>query len=628
MVESKKRRVESIEPEKASDVCLTFADNKYPLLGDMMNVLKNLPRKLLTSDSSCSYLIFQKEIFQVRGFILGALFALAICAPACLFAEDAVVPPQTTTPPADMVNPLPPPSIIVSPTPTKPPHTPLTPTPYGQVASPIEPSKPPTGYVTQPVQPVIDNQSNFIRFSADQIRTSFDNGVATQTIAEGHVTACFRDVIITSDRAQASYKTNIAVFEGNVVYKTGVETVTGSSLILNLKTRAWELGNADTTIRPEFTKGYLVAPVFASGQKIWGLRQKNAFASETEATTCNLSEPHYDLIARSLAVYPDNKLVMRHVTFVALGHKLFTLPRFVIPIKDIYKNPELIPKFGQTAEEGPYLKCAYPYMGTATQSGILLLDLMSRKGVGEGIRHTYNFGKASGDVRFYHIFDNNINQDTITGRIDHNQELGTVKLNFTSDFRSNSYLYAAQSKSTINQLTLTRMRPGANSSFIVSQNINDAITRTVQLNSTLSHRQNFGIKTSLNTVFDYNSYDTGSQTTARLTSQMDFARKENKFDWGISAQKLTDLSDEAFVGSSTFAGIEKLPELSLLSDTARLGNVLPFGIPANFKLSYGKYDELPANTFLDRAFLEVASPAKIRPISHTWSSVLGAGFRQ
>jgi hypothetical protein len=97
----------------------------------------------------------------------------------------------------------------------------------------------------------------------------------------------------------------------------------------------------------------------------------------------------------------------------------------VIPIKQIQKNPNLIPKTGQSVEEGYFVKAAYPYLATRTHTASFLLDAMTRKGIGKGIEHNWKNGTTVGGAEFYQIYDNNINPNTTTGRASHSQMLGT-----------------------------------------------------------------------------------------------------------------------------------------------------------------------------------------------------------
>ncbi len=555
-----------------------------------------------------------------------AVLCLVALVAACSWAQEPPPPPPSPPPGAavpDATIPIQP-GVPTSPAGVQ--HAPEVPVPGGRVPSPVAPSLPPSGYVPPPQPPpVTELPSDFMELEGE-VRTTFENGVPVHSTAD-NVTIRYKDFVITGKHAEVDYRTNIAVVEGNVVVRTGVEEARGESVTVNLRTREWTVSTAATTITPEYARGWLRAPVFVQGQRLEGLGQRQIDAFGVETTTCNLATPHYEFVSRSLTVYPNNKIILRHVTMYALGRRLFTIPRFVVPLREIERNPRVVPNVGQSQEEGYFLKTAYSWLGTRSQAGFILLDLMSRKGIGKGLRHSWRLPNAFGDAQIYQLFDRNIQQDTLTGRLTHSQAFGTIRANVSTDFRSNSYVYAPQSKTLINRLTLTRDRPGANSSFSLIQNVSNSFARTSTLSSFLKHRQLFGQDTSLDTNLEYTGY-TSSGTRARLTSQMLFTRREDKFDWSVSAQKLTDLSDEAFAGQGIFAGIERLPEIGLVTDTTRLGRFLPFGIPARLKVTNGHYVELPATTSLNRTFLEFTSPIQRHNFTDTWSFGAGAGFRQ
>jgi len=504
---------------------------------------------------------------------------------------------------------------------------PMIPGPRGGVPSPIAPSKPPTNYTAPPVETIPDRETSFIDFTADDINTTLADGEPAVTNAEGNVTARFGDMLVKSDRVTADYRTNLAVFEGGVVFKVGPQEVTGDKIQVNMRTGEWSFLNAGTAINPQFAKGLLDAPIFAGGEKIEGIRRQELTASSSQATSCDLSEPHYELRSRSVSVYAGSRIVFRDVSVHVLDRKLFTLRRLVIPLRDVQRNPNLIPRVGQSVEEGVFVKAAYSLFGNRNQAMYVLLDAMSRKGIAQGLQYGYKLPVAAGLMQFYHLYDKNLSKDTLTGRFVHDQQLGTVKMNLTSNLRSHSYLYAPESRSYENQLTLTRDRGAATSRFVASQSTDTVFSRTSRLAGSLRHTQMFGASTRLDTNFDYTGYSDDSGTRARLQSNVLFARREERFDWGVTAQKLNDLSDEAFVGGGRFAGMEQLPEIAINTDTARLGGSL-LGIPARMKFAYGKYNELPANTSLDRAYFEVNTPLRRYALGSAWDFGLGAGFRQ
>ncbi|OFX13892.1 MAG: hypothetical protein A2Z18_09385 [Armatimonadetes bacterium RBG_16_58_9] len=476
--------------------------------------------------------------------------------------------------------------------------------------------------------PVPEKPGDFIDFNAAELRTTFDDdGNALLTIASGNVVARYQDMAISSDRAHADHKTDIAVFEGNVVFQVGVQKVRGERVTINMAAGQWAFESATAVITPQFMQGYIVAPLYSRNALFEGDRDREVTGIDSEITSCDLAKPHYDLVARRVEVYPRNKIVLRDVGAYALGRKVMTLPRVVVPIRGINKDPAIVPRLNQTAEEGLALKTSYAYVGSRSQSGSLLLDLMSRKGIGTGLHHNYKLSNSTGELYAYYIHDQNINKDTFTGTFKHDQKLGTLKASLSSDFRSNSYRYAPDSNTMNSRFSLTRDRTGANSSLVVVQSVNNTFTRTSRLTGDLKHTQLFGEATQLDSEFDYTEF-TSDQTRARLQSNLMFTKKEDRFDWSINAQKLTDLSDETFVGGGRFAGIERLPELALVTDSARLGDFLPLGLPLKMKLSYGRFAELPANTELDRTYVDINTPLKRYALSHSWTFGAGAGFKQ
>lgn len=560
----------------------------------------------------------------MRRVLSGAFAALFLACAIPLPAQETLSPPLgTAVPDADV--PVQP-GVPASPSGIQP--TPQIPVPEGKVPSPVAPSELPSRYIPPPLEPPVPEEpGEFAQVEADQVRTTLENGELALTTAVGNVRVRFRDVLVTAQRAQVDYRTDTATFEGNVVLRIGIQEARGGRFALNLRTREWTGLNASTAIEPRFARGWLQAPVFAQADRLQGLGQRQVHAFGAEATTCNLTVPHYEFVSKSISVYPNNKIILRRVTLYALGRKIFTIPRLVVPLRQIQRNPNVIPRVGQSKEEGFFLKTAYSYLGTQTQVGSLLLDLMSEKGIGKGLQHSWRFANAFGEARLYQIFDRTIDRNTLTGRLTHTQLLGSVRANISTDFRSNSYLYAPDSKTLVNSLTLSRDKPGAATSFAITQSVNNAFVRTSNLTAYMRHRQLFGQDASLDTGLDYTAF-TSTGTQARLTSQMLFSKREDKFDWSISAQKLNDLSDEAFAGQGIFAGIEKLPEIGIVTDTTRVRGLLPFDIPARLRITNGQYVELPSNTSLNRTFFELFTPIKRRDLTDTWSLALGAGFRQ
>ncbi|NLN76895.1 MAG: hypothetical protein GX139_11395 [Armatimonadetes bacterium] len=495
-----------------------------------------------------------------------------------------------------------------------------------EIPSPIKPSTP-LGPIEEPAA-VQDMGSGFIHLSADSIRTTSDEeGRPLLTIASGNIMARYRNMSVTAQRGTVNYKNNLAVFDEDVVFKMGIQEARGERIEIDMQTMNWSIDAANIAVSPEFAKGMIKAPIFAGSRKISGLRDREVSSYDSRVTTCNLEHAHYDIVAREMTVYPNDKIVFKNAHFIVLGRKLFGLKRYVVPIKDVYRNPNLIPVFGQSAEEGMYLKLGYSALATKSHTTYLLADFMQKKGIGLGIRNNYKIRSGDGELYFYALDDKSLDQRTFSGRLTHTQMIGNIRLQASSDFRANSYVYAPESKSFENRLLLSRNTSLARSSISIRQSISRVYERTTTLSALAQHRQYFGDRSYLDTSFNYTDYNSSTGSRARLVSQALFSQKTDKFDWDISAQKITDLSDEAFVGKGQFGGIERLPELSISSDSARLGRLMPLKLPLQMKFSYGRLVQLPLSE-IDRGFLDITAPVTHYTLSNSWSAAVGAGFKQ
>ena len=152
---------------------------------------------------------------------------------------------------------------------------PQIPVPKPEIPSPIAPSEKPTGYIAPPVFPVPEIEGNYIELMGRRlVSTTFDEDdkPAAHTCSMGNVTARYKDVIVTAAKGTVDHKTNLATFEGNVVFRIGVQEARSAKVTLDLDTREWNGVTAITTITPEFARGWLEAPLFAQGQRSAGLR--------------------------------------------------------------------------------------------------------------------------------------------------------------------------------------------------------------------------------------------------------------------------------------------------------------------------------------------------------------------
>ena len=497
-----------------------------------------------------------------------------------------------------------------------------TPVPIPKVASPE--TTPTQNAPVKTSETPLPPEPGFIRFRADNLKIYEDNRV----VGKGNVRAQYERYAITSDEAISDPGTNVATFTGNVALSGQGLSVHGKEMSLNLKTRQWRLLAAESAITPENFKVGVLAPVFIKGKELAGTEDNRISVVDGSMTTCDRETPHYVLTAKEVDVYPGVKLIARRVTFYALGHKLISLPAFAIPLNYARSRTNLIPQVGQTAAEGFFIKSAYNYMATKSNTGLLRLDLMSKKGVGEGIEHTYRFGTAVGSITAYHLFDRTLNADSVTGRIAHKQTLGNVLLDVSSDYRSNSYQYAPQSTSGNTQLSLIRNVNGASTSLLVRQTVTTGFGDFNNLTSSLQHRQKIaGVNSSL--ALDFARFASpGVAGNLELNSRVELSKDLSSYSWKLNLAKRFDLDKDSFVGDSNFSSLDKVPELTLETDTKRLGHTLPLKTQANLGLSVGRYREEPFGVDTERVMFDLSTMPRVLDLSGSTKLTYGLGFRQ
>jgi len=464
---------------------------------------------------------------------------------------------------------------------------------------------------------------NVVTLSADNTRWYPDDKIT----ATGNVQAAYRDYKVTADSAEADLKTNMAVFRGGVKLSTQQHTVEGDLLTINLKTRDWALEHASSRTDLTSTEAGASGLAFMQSASLSG-RGEDVKLEMGTLTTCDLEHPHYYFSAKELEIHPDSKIIARNVSMVALDKRVFTVNSLVIPIKGFRQN--LIPQIGSSAEEGTFIKAAYAYMATERSQGILKLDLMQKRGVGAGIEHSFRTGAASSQVSLYYLADQEIGGTNITGRLQHQQKLGSLNLDLTGDYRTNSYLYYPSTTSQNWQVGLRRSTSNANTALTFRNNASRGFGTYETLTSSLRHTQQFNPKLSGVFSVDMRTYESSGMTAAdrELESAVELRQRQDKYDLSLIASRRTDLDGGEYTGDDFYSSLDRLPELTFETDSYRAGRRLFLGLPSRLMVSAGRYHEEPTGVSRDRLLLQWDMLGQTLDLGSRSDLNLTAGFRQ
>ena len=247
---------------------------------------------------------------------------------------------------------------------------------------------------------------------------------------KGNVKVVYKGTEIKADEVRFNVKSSQLEASGNITVTEGDVIIKGESVKFNMKDKVGRIEKIELIKTPWFFKGAAIEKP----------DEKNASIIEGYATTCKYTDhPHYRLVSQRIHIELDNVIESWNVLLYLGDIPIFYIPYIWKSLKTSPKSPLDI-RPGYSSSEGFFLKLAYNYELSQYFSGALLVDLMSKKGVGYGLQQNYRFadGLNGGYLYAYYNFD----QDTLHERFrldfDHssriNNNLSLVgRLNILSD---------------------------------------------------------------------------------------------------------------------------------------------------------------------------------------------------
>lgn len=222
-----------------------------------------------------------------------------------------------------------------------------------------------------------------IHLLADKLFYNEETGLVT---AQGQVQVDLEDAKIKADDLKLDTKEDILNVVGHVQLD-----VKGQSL-----DKPWQAESATYWIKDkiiaadsfaaEITDPQVKGTIFIRGKS--GRDEKTQLVgTEGSLTTCDYDEPHYYFSAEEFTYLPHDKLIGKQVSFYALGKKRWTIPYYVFNFKQDRSKP--FPTFGYSEVEGAFMKGAFDYVINQNNTGLLLIDVMQKKGMGIGFDHEF-----------------------------------------------------------------------------------------------------------------------------------------------------------------------------------------------------------------------------------------------
>ncbi len=218
-----------------------------------------------------------------------------------------------------------------------------------------------------------------------------------KVVATGNVVVSKADVRLLADRIEFYRGSQDAVAIGNVVLERGESRVSGTKMTFNFQ-----------TMKGDFDQPNLVSPpLFGKGESVERIDEGHYLIRNGYITTSDFDEPETRVTARTVDVYPNDRAVLRNVSFKVGRVPVFYLPRYTYDLDK--RKPTLILTPGYSGDWGGFVLGRYHYTEPENYDLVFHADYRERKGMAWGVDDAYrtdDFG--SGLLRTYYIQERDI----------------------------------------------------------------------------------------------------------------------------------------------------------------------------------------------------------------------------
>ncbi len=430
--------------------------------------------------------------------------------------------------------------------------------------------------------PARDPNEEFRLLSADEFLQE-----GSKVRAKGGVRIQFRGYDLAADEILGDTSTETFTLVGSAKVIGHDADVQGNEIEVDTKRRVFRYLSARARLTPEQVGGAFQGDLFLTSQSGAGTG-KEVRAGHGSLTTCDLDHPHYHIESGSSLIVPGRYARLTDVRVKILGAEVLRLPTLILPLND--SATRNVPEFGQSPDEGYYLKTR---IGTPLRGEDYLnhhLDLMEKKGIGLGTEWVYDLPqRLSGRIEAY-VLRGPSPASTISA--DHRMKLGSGELSLGGQYNQSNYLTSPQviSFNGRSQYVL----PWSGGTTRLSYNRNSSDTSSFSSSSetwNLSDTRRFGIfSTGLDAVLNSSKskglggFDSASE---RIDLRFTTGAELKKASADLLYQRGIPVKGQAFTSSS-----DRTPLLTLRSSFDRLfGQKVGRRLPINLSTSIGEMFE-------------------------------------
>lgn len=350
-----------------------------------------------------------------------------------------------------------------------------------------------------------------IRLTADKVEVEIKKKEAR---AEGNVILLYKNITFAGNKLIYNFDTRQGHFAGipdkadenkkNVIITDKDVKIIAQDMDFNLNTQEilaqgkvkWykantELAGENVRYNLETKKGYftqtqtLALPWFGKAEEAEKKNEKRIDLKKAYLTTCELEKPHYRLKAKTVYLYPEDKVVAKNVLFYVGPLPIFYLPYWKQSLKDKRANVAL--SVGHKKNWGWFTLSAWKYDLGESLRGKIHLDYRELKGFASGVDADYDTKKyGTGLVKTYYMNERDKEvphageEERYRVQAKHRWQIDTatlslVEYNKLSDINFvKDYLYREYEKDVqpISEASLTHSQSNYNLSFYTRKRVN------------------------------------------------------------------------------------------------------------------------------------------------------------
>lgn len=449
----------------------------------------------------------------------------------------------------------------------------------GTGASPIGNPGGPTQQLPPPAR---DPKEEFKVISAEEFSRD-----GTKIRAKGGVKLQYRGYDLAADEIVGDTVTEVFVLTGNAKVLGEGADVQGNEIEVDTKRRVFRYLSARAKLGPEQIGGEFQGNLFITSDSGAGTG-KEIRTSHGHLTTCDLDHPHYHIESGSTLIVPERYARLSDVRVKILGTTVLRLPTLILPLNDA--STRNVPEFGQSEDEGYYLKTKF---GTPLRGNDYLnhrVDLMEKKGVGLGTEWVYDLpNRMAGRLDGY-ILSGPSPARTLTA--DHRMGLAGGELSLGGQYNESNYLTSplVTSFNGRSQYVL----PWGTGTSRLGYNLSSSRSSGFSSKNetwTLADTRKFGLlNTSLDAVLNSSEsrgFGGFVNEQERIDLRFTTAADLKQFSADLLYQRGIPVKGQAFTSSS-----DRTPLLTLKSTTSKLfGQKSGSRLPINFSSSVGEMFE-------------------------------------